>query len=148
MLNRWSKGVSWVAIVSFGVLVLFIWASGVSAAESQKAPTLAELVNGAKKETTLRAQWGADTLDGGPGVQKIVAAMNKKYGLNIQSSFTPGANMQGMMGKIAREAAAGQPASSDVYFGNPQSMLQAMDANVLAPMNWPALLERKMGSEP
>jgi ABC-type Fe3+ transport system substrate-binding protein len=129
-------------------LVFLIGMTEVSAAEVGKAPTLAELINGAKKETTLRAQWGADTLDGGPGVQKIVAAMNKKYGLNIQSSFTPGANMQGMMGKITREMAAGQPASSDVYFGNPQSMLQAMEAKPLVPMDWRALLERKMASEP
>jgi ABC-type Fe3+ transport system substrate-binding protein len=117
-------------------------------AESVKAPTIAELVAGAKKESTLRAQWGADTLDGGPGLQKITAAMNKKFGLNIQPSFTPGANMQGMMAKITRELAAGQPASSDVYFGNPQSMLQAMESKTLAPMDWRALLERKLLSEP
>ena len=129
-------------------LVFLIGRTEASAAEGGKTPTLAELINGAKKETTLRAQWGADTLDGGPGVQKIVAAMNKKYGLNIQTSFTPGANMQGMMGKITREMAAGQPASSDVYFGNPQSMLQAMEAKPLVPMDWRALLERKMASEP
>jgi ABC-type Fe3+ transport system substrate-binding protein len=148
MLNRRHKNGSWVTIVLACIWAYFIPAAAALAAESGKTPTLAELISGAKKETTLRAQWGADTLDGGPGVQKIVAAMNKKYGLNIQSSFTPGPNMQGMMGKIARELAAGQPASSDVYFGNPQSMLQAMDANVLAPTNWPALLERKMASEP
>ena len=148
MLNRRHKNGSWVTIVLACIWAYFIPAAAALAAESAKAPTLAELISGAKKETTLRAQWGADTLDGGPGVQKIVAAMNKKYGLNIQSSFTPGPNMQGMMGKIARELAAGQPASSDVYFGNPQSMLQAMEANVLAPMNWPALLERKMATEP
>lgn len=116
-------------------------------AQAQKGPTVAELVQGAKKETTLRAMWGADTLDGGPGLQKIVAAMNKKYGLNLQPSFTPGANMQGMMTKITREKAAGQPASSDVYFGNPQSMLQASEVDVLQPMNWRAFLERPLKSD-
>ncbi|HEX9663052.1 MAG TPA: extracellular solute-binding protein, partial [Candidatus Binatia bacterium] len=127
--------------------VFCLCASAASAAESKKAPTLAELVKGAKNETSLKAQWGADTLDGGPGLEKIVAAMNKKYGLKIKPSFTPGPNMQGMMGKIAREAAAGEPASSDVYFGNPQSMLQAMKAKPLKPMNWQALLERPLRSE-
>ena len=129
-------------------LVFSIPASGVLAAESGKAPTIADLVSKAKKETTLRAQWGADTLDGGPGLKKIVAAMNKKYGLNLQPSFTPGANMQGMMAKITREQAAGQPASSDVYFGNPQSMLQAMEHKPLAPIDWRALIERKFLAEP
>jgi ABC-type Fe3+ transport system substrate-binding protein len=121
--------------------------AGAWTARAQKPPTVAELIQGAKKETTLRAMWGADTLDGGQGLQKIVAAMNKKYGINIQPSFTPGPNMQGMMTKIAREKAAGQPASSDVYFGNPQSMLQASEADVLQPMDWRAFLERPLKSD-
>ncbi|MGH7795545.1 MAG: ABC transporter substrate-binding protein [Candidatus Binatia bacterium] len=129
-------------------LVFSIPASDAAAAESGKAPTIADLVSKAKNETTLRAQWGADTLDGGPGLKKIVAAMNKKYGLNLQPSFTPGANMQGMMAKITRELAAGQPASSDVYFGNSQSMLQAMENKPLMPMDWRALIERKFLAEP
>ncbi|HEY7713972.1 MAG TPA: extracellular solute-binding protein [Candidatus Binatia bacterium] len=128
---------------------LFSSAAGdAMAAEALQAKSIADLVNGAKKETTLRAQWGADTLDGGPGLQKIVAAMNKKYGTNIQPSFTPGANMQGMMAKITRELLAGQPASSDVYFGNSQAMLQAMEHQPLMPLDWRALIDRKMLPEP
>jgi ABC-type Fe3+ transport system substrate-binding protein len=134
-------------IVSAISLIFCFWATPLSAADSPKAPTLAELIKGAKNETTLKAQWGADTLDGGSGLEKIVAAMNKKYGLSIKPSFTPGANMQGMMGKISREAAAGQPASSDVYFGNPQSMVQAMKPKTLKPINWKAFLERPIPTD-
>jgi ABC-type Fe3+ transport system substrate-binding protein len=128
-------------------LISIIGVNAAAAAEGGKGVAIAELIKAAKNEPTLRAQWGADTLDGGPGLQKIVAAMNKKYGLNIQPSFTPGANMQGMMGKITRELAAGQPASSDVYFGNSQSMLQAMDAKSLKSTEWNSLLERPMQKE-
>lgn len=135
-------------VVSAISFVLCLWAAQLSAAESTKTPTLAELIKGAKNETTLKAQWGADTLDGGAGLEKIVAAMNKKYGLKLKPSFTPGANMQGMMTKISREAAAGQPASSDVYFGNPQSMLQAMKPKALKPMDWKAFLERPIPADP
>lgn len=142
-----SKGF-WIAAIFAGGLVFSFPASDAAAAEGGKGPTIAELVGKAKKETTFRAQWGADTLDGGPGLQKIIASMNKKYGLNLQPSFTPGANMQGMMAKITREVAAGQPASSDVYFGNPQSMLQAMENQPLMPIDWRALLERKFLPEP
>jgi hypothetical protein len=131
-LGLWMTFVCWFSMTDAGM------------AQAQKGPTIAELVQGAKKETTLRAMWGADTLDGGPGLQKIVVAMNKKYGLNLQPSFTPGANMQGMMTKITREKAAGQPASSDVYFGNPQSMLQASEVDVLQPLNWQTFLERPL----
>lgn len=114
----------------------------------QSSPTLAQVIEGAKKEDTLRAQWSSTTLAGSKGLQRIVDAMNKKYGTNVKASFTPGPNMQGMMTKIAREAAAGQAASSDVYFGNPQSMLQAMDANVLKPYDWRALFERPLPAGP
>jgi iron(III) transport system substrate-binding protein len=137
----------WAAGMLAGALVFSIVGSAL-AAEGGKSTTVADLISKAKKETTFRAQWGADTLDGGPGLQKIIAAMNKKYGLNLQPSFTPGANMQGMMAKITREQAAGQPASSDVYFGNPQSMLQAMENQPLMPVDWRALLERKFLPEP
>lgn len=144
MLNYQRRARSGARLV-FSLTVIFsLLMTGLWSVQAQKGPTVAELVKAAKNETTLRAMWGADTLDGGPGLQKIVAGMNKKYGLNIQPSFTPGANMQGMMTKIAREKAAGQPASSDVYFGNPQSMLQAGKADVLQPMNWNAFLERPL----
>jgi ABC-type Fe3+ transport system substrate-binding protein len=135
-------------IVSALGFVLCFSASSLSAADSMKT-SIPDLVKAAKNETTLKAQWGADTLDGGNGLQKIVAAMNKKWGLNLKPSFTPGPNMQGMMGKISREAAAGQPASSDVYFGNSQSMLQAMESKtkVLRTMNWKPILERPIPEE-
>ena len=144
---RRGRAKFWLAVMFAGASILSSASAG-SAADAAKAPTIADLVSKAKKETTFRAQWGADTLDGGPGLQKIIAAMNKKYGLNLQASFTPGSNMQGQMAKIIRELAAGQPASSDVYFGNPQSMLQAMENQPLMPMDWRALIERKFLPEP
>lgn len=147
MLYRWKISAISTAVTFVVGLISMIWVNAAAAAEGGKGAAIAELIKAAKNEPTLRAQWGADTLDGGPGLQKIVAAMNKKYGLNIQPSFTPGANMQGMMGKITRELAAGQPASSDVYFGNPQSMLQAMDAKSLKSTEWNSLLERPMQKE-
>ncbi len=136
------------ACINLGTALVFVLGLvGVSVAQGMKAPTLAELIAGAKNETTMRAQWSTNTLGGGPGLEKIVAGMNKKYGLNIQPTFTPGPNMTRMMGKISRELAAGQPASSDVYFGNPQAMLAAMQSNSLKPMNWRALLERPLAAE-
>ncbi len=137
-----------IAMAVVGALASSLPVRTAAAAESSKPPTIAELVAKAKKETTFRAQWGADTLDGGPWLQKIIAAMNKKYGLNLQPSFTPGSNMQGMMAKITRELTAGQPSSSDVYFGNSQSMFQAMESQPLMPMDWRALIDRKTLPEP
>ena len=71
------RGMGFFTAVAFAASLFSIAASEARAAEGGKGTTIAELVSKAKKETTLRAQWGADTLDGGPGLQKIVAAMNK-----------------------------------------------------------------------
>ncbi len=136
-----------ISIISLGAFVFFFWGTGTLTAQGKKTPTLAKLIEGAKKETSFKGQWAADTLAGSSGLQKIVAAMNKKYGLNLQPTFTPGPSMQQMMGKIARELAAGQPASSDVYFGNPQAMLDAMKSSQLIPMDWRAFLERPLKSD-
>ncbi|MDH3443226.1 MAG: hypothetical protein OEN50_04820, partial [Deltaproteobacteria bacterium] len=68
------KGVK--ACINFGTaMVLVLGLAGVSAAQGMKAPTLAELIAGAKNETTMRAQWSTNTLGGGPGLEKIVAGM-------------------------------------------------------------------------
>lgn len=132
----------------FGLMLAFAFliAAHVPAAH---AVTLSELINGAKKETTFKAQWSQSTLGGGKGLKKIVAGMNKKYGLKLKPEFTPGPNMQRMMGKIQRELEAGQPASSDVYSGNSQAMLDAMLAKKapLKSINWADLLERPLKSD-
>src|SRR4029453_10322069 len=76
------------------------------------APTLAQLVEGAKKEGTLKGQWGPGALGGSVGFAEIMTGMNKKYGLNLKGQFTPGPDMQRLMLRIAQEAAAGQTAST------------------------------------
>jgi iron(III) transport system substrate-binding protein len=113
------------------------------------ADTLADLIKGAKKETTFKAQWSASTLRGSKGLKKIIGVVNKKYGLNLKPKYTPGPNMQRMMGKIQREQTAGQPASSDVYVGNAQAMLDALKAktNPLKSIKWADLLDRPLKPE-
>lgn len=112
------------------------------------ATPLATLIEGAKKEGVIRGQWSQNSFGGSAGLQDIVAGMNKKYGLNLKAQFTPGPDMQRMMLRIAQEAEAGQPASTDVYLGNSQAILDAMKYNVLKPMEWGGILPRKVPSEP
>ena len=106
--------------------------------------TLTELVEGAKKETTLRAMWSSRSLGGSKGLAQIVAAMNKKYGTNIKPQFTPGPSMTRMIGKLTRELKAGQPASTDVYWGNSGGMDKSGKVGLMRPMEWMAYLERPM----
>lgn len=112
-----------------------------SAADAPK--TLAELVAGAKKETTLRAMWSSSSLSGGKGFRHAVAAMNKKYGTNIKPKFTPGPSMTRMIAKITREVKAGQPASADVMWNNAGGALKGGKVGILRKMNWLAYLDRQ-----
>jgi len=134
-------------IVAALALLVLVYVPSVQAGRSA---ALNKLIEEAKKEKTIRGMWSSRSLGGSRGLAEIVRGMNKRYGLNIKSEFTPGLNMQRMMARISREVKAGQPASSDVYWGNAEAMLQAMNAQVevLKPMDWQAILERPLGSEP
>ena len=134
-------------IVAALALLVLVYVPSVQAGRSA---ALNKLIEEAKKEKTIRGMWSSRSLGGSRGLAEIVRGMNKRYGLNIKSESTPGLNMQRMMARISREVKAGQPASSDVYWGNAEAMLQAMNAQVevLKPMDWQAILERPLGSEP
>ena len=124
-----------------------VWANDSFAADMKAPKTLNDLIEGAKKETVLRAMWGASSLNGSDGMARIVAGMNKKYGTNIKPQFTPGPSMTRMMGKLARELKAGQPASTDVVWGNSGGMLRSSQLGLTRSMNWMAYLRRPMLKE-
>lgn len=135
---RWALGL---------VLTLFVMVNAPMAA-AQKSPELQKIIDGAKKETTLRAMWSASSLAGSEGFKKIVAGMNKYYGIDIKPQFTPGPSMTRMIGKLARELKAGQPASTDVVWGNSGGMLRSTKLGLTKPVDWLAILERPMLKEP
>jgi len=118
------------------------------AAQAAQSAALQKLIEGAKKETTVKGLWSATSFGGSRGLSEFVAGMNKKYGLNIKAEFTPGPNMQGVMAKIASELAAGQPASADVYMGNSQAIHDSIKVNALKPIEWAAVLDRPLPTEP
>ena len=113
-----------VMIVRLTALVFALACFGAQA----EATTLAELIEGARKEGVLRGQWGQASFGGSEGFKEIVANMNKKYKLDLKGQYTPGPDMQALMLRIIQESAAGQPASTDVYLGNAQAMLDGLKA--------------------
>lgn len=131
------------ALASIIIFAALAWAQ----VRDARGQTLSELIEGAKKEGTLRGQWSENTFGGSAGLAETVAQMNKKYGLNLKPQFTPGPDMQRLMLRIAQEAAAGQPASTDVYLGNSQGMLDALKSKVMKPIEWGKILERKLSPE-
>ncbi|MBI2211219.1 MAG: extracellular solute-binding protein [Deltaproteobacteria bacterium] len=130
--------------LAFILAVAAVAWTGVYEASGQ---TLKEVIEGAKKEGVLKGQWSENSFGGSAGLAEIVAGMNKKWGLNLKGQFTPGPDMQRLMLRISQEEAAGQPASTDVYLGNSQAMLQATKSKVLKPFEWAKILPRKLGSE-
>ena len=105
--------------------------------------TLTQMIEGAKKEGILRAQWSQNTFGGGEGFNDFLAGMNKKYGLNLRGQFTPGPDMQALMLRVAQEAAAGQPASTDLYLGNAQAIFDGLKQQALKPVEWSAIVDRR-----
>ena len=140
MLKKRSKFAALKIATVIPVMAMLAYGSA-SAAEAPK--NLKELIAAAKKETTLRGMWSASSLSGGKGFRHVVAAMNKKYGLNIEPKFTPGPSMTRMIAKITREAKAGQPASTDVIWGNSGGALKGGKVGILRKMNWLAYLDRQ-----
>ena len=112
-----------------------------------RAATVAELIEGAKKEGMLRGQWGQNSFGGSEGFKEILAGINKKYKLDLKGQYTPGPDMQALMLRIIQEAAAGQPASTDLYLGNAQAMFDGLNAKALKPMNYSQLIQDKPATE-
>ncbi|HEX2244332.1 MAG TPA: ABC transporter substrate-binding protein, partial [Gammaproteobacteria bacterium] len=127
---------------------LAIWALTVmmtlaSIAAVAHAETLAQIIEGAKKEGMLRGQWGQNSFGGSEGFKEILAGMNKKYKLDLKGQYTPGPDMQRLMLRIIQENAAGQPASTDVYLGNAQAIFDGLKSNLLKPMTYNSFIEQK-----
>ena len=112
-------------------------------AQQAFAATLAEIIEGAKKEGSFRGQWGQNSFGGGEGFQEILAGMNKKYKLNIKGQYTPGPDMQRLMLRVIQENAAGQPASTDVYLGNAQAMFDGLKAKAFTTMTYDKFIDNK-----
>jgi iron(III) transport system substrate-binding protein len=105
--------------------------------------TLAEVIEGAKKEGVFRGQWGQNSFGGSEGFQELMAGMNRKYKLNLKGQFTPGPDMQRLMLRVIQEAAAGQPASTDVYLGNSQAIFDGQKSNLFQTMTYDKFIENK-----
>lgn len=82
------------------------------------AQTVAQLVDGAKKEGQLVLSWGTGTMGGIDGAAAIGKTFNKTYGLNLAFKFSPGPAMPQLASRIIQEGKAGQPASSDLFIGS------------------------------
>jgi len=101
-----------------GILLLAFTFVSVLKPGDVSAQTLAQLIDGAKKEGQLILSWGTGTMGGIEGAEAMEKAFNKTYGLNLQFKYTPGPAMPQFASRIIQEAKAGQPSSTDLYVGS------------------------------
>jgi ABC-type Fe3+ transport system substrate-binding protein len=118
-----------------------------AAAPVNFTPAVLQLIQGAQNESVLRGSWSPSSFGGSAGFERLVQGMNKKYGLHIQAQFTPGIDEQAMASRLAQEAAAGQPATEDVYLGNPAGVHDVLKTQTFKPMDWHALIDRPIQPE-
>lgn len=97
---------------------------------------LGQLIEGARKEGQLAFAWSDNTIGTAADFAQYADAFNKLYGLNLQVQFTPAESMPAMGAKIAQEAQAGRPASSDVFLGTAENVRDVMQADALQAVDW------------
>ncbi len=110
-----------------------------SANSSSLDPALQRLVDGARAEGTVSLVWSDSSLGGAEGAQRMVEAINRKYGLQLNLVFTPGPSMPEMAVRMTQEQAAGRPATSDVFLGREANIKSLIEHSALLPIDWPAL---------
>ncbi|HEX9263305.1 MAG TPA: ABC transporter substrate-binding protein [Candidatus Binatia bacterium] len=115
--------------------VLWLVAAMALAPSALFAQTLAQLVDGAKKEGQIVLSWGTGTMGGVEGAQAMEKAFNKTYGLSLPFKFSPGPAMPQLASRIIQEGKAGQPASSDLFIGS-ENHVARMN---LKKLDWPKI---------
>ncbi|HEX6513284.1 MAG TPA: ABC transporter substrate-binding protein [Chloroflexota bacterium] len=129
--------------LSAGILALSACGGGGAATSPASSPaarsegaTLQSLIDGARKEGALTFSYGGGTFGGNEGIQKLAAAFNKAYGLNVQVQVSPGEGMPAMVAKITQEYQAQKPASTDVVLSLADSMNVPIEAHSVQVPNW------------
>ena len=113
---------------------IFALAGAVGCAAAAQAqtftPALQKVIEDAKKEGALTLSYGS-ALDGAEGARKLEGLINKKFGVNLKFNYAPAPSGPEMASRIAQEAAAGKPSSTDIFFtsltGDNAHLFQAID---------------------
>jgi len=100
---------------------------------------LEQIVAGARQEGTLNVVWSTETLGGKEGVERLVDSLNRRYGLSLAATWTPGPAMPDMAVRLAQELAAQRPATSDVYIGTEAQIKDFVEKGGLRPIAWAGL---------
>jgi iron(III) transport system substrate-binding protein len=101
-----------------------------AAAAAPVSPALAQLIAAAKQEG--KVNWVGPSNLGDPAAQQIVAAMNARYGTNIQVTYTSSGDFSATVPQILTEyATGGKPSWDAVSFNDTYLMQLAGDGDLI-----------------
>jgi ABC-type Fe3+ transport system substrate-binding protein len=109
-----------------GTLIL---SSNIAIAEPSAA--IKAVVDAAAKEGGLTLAYG-EVLGGSDGAQELQQLVNTKFGTNLKFSYTPGPSAPEMAARMAQEAAAKRPSSTDIFL----SSITSSNVNLFMPVDW------------
>ena len=125
-------------------LSVFLLAGEANAASA----ALQKIIDGAKKEGTLKVLWTEGHFGGDVGLGEMVKAINKKYGTSIKLQFTQGRSFPANSGRLTQEFKAKQKASTDIFLGSAGHMTAGLKSGMLMKIKWDEFVERPAPANP
>jgi ABC-type Fe3+ transport system substrate-binding protein len=132
---------------AFALAGISLGGAAVPATAQTFSPAMQKTIAAAEKEQTVRLVWGAETLSGAEGVQRIVAGVNAMFGTHLQAQYAPMSSMGRVASRVATEAAANQPSFTDLYLGTAAQIAPLLSRGLFVPVQWTALLPGRITPE-
>jgi iron(III) transport system substrate-binding protein len=120
--------------------VAALMAVAASAPAAELSPAMKTVVEAANKEGTLKLFLHPGAWGDGRGIQRIEAGMNKMFGSKVKINYATGPAMGSIGNQLLAEFKANRPAATDVYFGNGPYAVSLLEAGMLVPVDWTALM--------
>jgi ABC-type Fe3+ transport system substrate-binding protein len=121
---------------------IMLFAAGPSAAQSIQAnPTLAQIIDGAKREGKLLVRSNpASTLAGAEAQQVAQQGIKRLFGIDLPLEWSPGAAYGPLAAQLFQEMQAGTPASTDVLALQPAQIVPYLEKGLFRTVDWRAVM--------
>jgi hypothetical protein len=110
-------------------------------------PTLAKVIEAAKKEGKILLRNAPTVMGGADGARIAQEGIKKQFGVDIPIEWSPAAAFGPLGAQLLQEYQAGSPASTDVYYATPPQIVPLMDRGLFQPVDWSALEPQRIAPE-
>jgi len=127
------------AFHGFGTLLALsalalVLATGSPSAQTERADPLSRLIEAARQEGVIEFEGPVSLTPA--GAQALIAALNKKYNLNLKLNYVPSTNYPVVAAQIITEIQAGQPPTYDVVYLTEFYLAKLYSRGFLIPFDW------------